>query len=190
MSALGSVALQENSANKLEARNISNDDSQYWNMEQYPMPPIFWTTLQNLKSGSFLAQDKKNQSQLIPSTSSRNALDYTIQWCFVPQPNHPFHHFMIVNRATGWVLVGTTQSPSIYAAARDQVQSGHLWAMMPVMESGYSIPRRLVFWTIMRETELKQSHTETQIGQTILCVVGFHSRYDFVLRIPCHWSEI
>lgn len=36
---------------------------------------------------------------------------------------------MIVNRATGWVLVGTTQSPSIYAAARDQVQSGHLWAI-------------------------------------------------------------
>lgn len=107
-------------------RNDSNN-AQQWRVLPYPFPPLYWTTIQNTKTGTFIAQ---NDSSAIPSSGARNALDYRVQWRFIPEPSAP-HNFSVVNRSTGWIVIGRSVSTgsSVLVAERYRGERGYLWAM-------------------------------------------------------------
>ncbi|OBZ65879.1 hypothetical protein A0H81_14194 [Grifola frondosa] len=108
----------------LQAQTNKGDTTQTWRLHQYPFPSLFWSTIQNLKTGTFLKQDSSTVS---PSSGARNALDYSVQWRFISNPTQP-HHYSLVNRGTGWVVVGRKTSPTVTAANSSQGENGGLWA--------------------------------------------------------------
>lgn len=78
-----------------------------------------------MKTGTFLKQDG---GRVTPSGGMANAVDMTVQWRFVPDGAQP-HHYTIINRATGQVVVGKDLPPTVGAVdAGKQGQYG-LWAL-------------------------------------------------------------
>ncbi|EMD34345.1 carbohydrate-binding module family 13 protein [Gelatoporia subvermispora B] len=109
----------------LQAQTDKGNTSQSWRLHQYPFTPVYWTTIQNLKSGTFLRQDS---SSVTPSSGAANALDFSVQWRFVPDRSQP-HHYRLVNRGTNWVVLGRSTSPTVTAAERNPEERGDLWAI-------------------------------------------------------------
>ncbi|UNI25034.1 hypothetical protein JDV02_010743 [Purpureocillium takamizusanense] len=116
--------IEGGTSGKLQAQTNHDNSSQAWRLHQQPLPSVYWTTLQNLKTGKFL---KQSESTVSPSSGMENALDYSVQWRFVPDGTRP-HHFSVVNRATGRVLLATKESP-IVVATSDRKDAGALWAV-------------------------------------------------------------
>ncbi|EMD34360.1 carbohydrate-binding module family 13 protein [Gelatoporia subvermispora B] len=108
----------------LQAQTDKGDLSQSWRLHQYPFVPVYWTTIQNLKTGTFL---KQTGIVVGPSSGATSALDFSVQWRFVPDRTQP-HLYRIINRATGCVVLGKCSSPSVAAAEQSQVW-GDLWAI-------------------------------------------------------------
>ncbi|RPA97197.1 hypothetical protein L873DRAFT_1809985 [Choiromyces venosus 120613-1] len=106
----------------LQAQTNKNNYTQSWRLKAYPYPSIFWTTIQNLHTGMFLAQDN---SVAVPSIGARHTLDYSTQWRFVANSSQP-HHYSIINRGTGSVLVGKDSAPSVTVT---QQSGNYLWAL-------------------------------------------------------------
>ncbi|KAL5530935.1 hypothetical protein ACEPAG_3811 [Sanghuangporus baumii] len=101
------------------------DNDQTWRLQPYPFPSVYWSTLQNLQTGTFL---KQNGSLVSPSSGMANAVDYSVQWRFLPDKTQP-HHYTIINRATNQVIMGKDLPPTV--AAVDDSQKGQygLWAL-------------------------------------------------------------
>ncbi|EMD34346.1 carbohydrate-binding module family 13 protein [Gelatoporia subvermispora B] len=117
--------IQGSSSGTLQAQTDKGNTSQSWRLHQYPFTPVYWTTIQNLKSGTFLRQDS---SSVTPSSGAANALDFSVQWRFVPDRNQP-HHYRLVNRGTNWVILGRSTSPTVTAAEQNREERGDLWAI-------------------------------------------------------------
>lgn len=99
--------------------------SQQWRIVPYPFPPLFWATIQNTHTGLLI---RNNGVMVAASRGSHHALDKTVQWRFVPHPAAP-HHFSIVNRATGLIVIGGTGTPHVTVLESGRREQGNLWAM-------------------------------------------------------------
>ncbi|KAI0730523.1 hypothetical protein C8Q76DRAFT_854234 [Earliella scabrosa] len=111
----------------LQAQRDHGDNTQTWRFLQYPFPSVYWTTLQNLKTGMFLKHSTTTTTTVSPSYGMASALDYSVQWRFIPSRTTP-HHYLVVNRASGWVLLARSQSPTV-EAGKDKEDQGALWTV-------------------------------------------------------------
>lgn len=117
-----------------QARTDHASTSLAWRLEQCPALSVYWTTIQNSQTGTFLKQDG---SMISPSLGMAHKLDYSVQWRFVPDQTQP-HHYRVVNRATGWVILARSQAPTVTSGERNREEPGALWATESV-EGGVGI---------------------------------------------------
>ena len=108
-----------------EAQTDHGDSSQTWRLHQFPFPPIYWSTIQNLETGKFLKQDG---DRVTPSSGMANYLDYSVQWRFAPEDTQP-HHYSVINRATGKVLSGKGLPPTVNPSDPKPPGQGTLWSV-------------------------------------------------------------
>lgn len=121
VSALAKTAIQvieDGKSGKIQAQTNHGDFSQTWRLHQYPFPPVYWTTQQNLKTGTFL---KDSSSTVSPSSGMMNALDFTGQWRFVQEQSQP-HYYKIS------ALLARDQSPTV-VAGNYSGDKGALWSV-------------------------------------------------------------
>ena len=65
---------------------------------------------------------------MAPSSGMANAVDTTVQWRFVPDGAQP-HHYTIINRSTGQVVVGKNLPPTVGVADSGKQGQYGLWAL-------------------------------------------------------------
>lgn len=105
-----------------------------WQIHPSPQPPCFWVTIQNLRTGAFLAQAA--DGSIVPSMGALHANDHTVQWRFIMLGKDP--RYAIINRSTGFVLdhhARANSGVSIVAEDDDRSDVNHQWILESVGDS-------------------------------------------------------
>lgn len=115
-------------------RSPREGTSQQWEFDPVPLPPLYWTTIQNARTGAYLAQNASGG--IIASSGATSLNDFSVQWRFIPRGASNF--CAIVNRATGHVLDhhgGASAGVSVRAEHAKLDEPYHHWTLEAVADT-------------------------------------------------------